>query len=343
MLADPELTDTASLPAKSAAPPRAPRSLEVAIMYFIGIVIIIIVTGFTVYRWQTGDIRAAIIDALIVAMVTGTLLMGNTEKFSSMALNLFGLTISTACLLSSLLVSSNGLQWAMLVLLVNAMTLSRRWALGLNSMIILAHAAAAGLYQSLLHQVSWTTVALLITGFALMMMDQLRQQRRQLAKLANLDPLTGAGNRRLMKKHLLEMISERRSGKRNGTLMVFDLDRFKDINDQYGHEAGDKVLQDFVRSVETSLRTDDGFYRLGGEEFVLLLRGMNDATARSYLPELHQRLSGQVSTPSGTVEFSAGAASLQESEDWSQWLARADTAMYDAKTSGRNRLSFSTD
>jgi len=312
-----------------------------SIMYMIGSVIAIVVTGFAIYRWQTGDAPGAAINTLIVAMVVFALLLGRTKRFAAMALNIFGVTISFACLLSSLAVSSNGLLWALLVLLVNALTLERTWSMCLNAFIILVLTAASHLYESLLHQASWTTVALMIMGFSLMSMDQLREQRRQLAEQANLDPLTGAGNRRLMKNHLQAIVKERRGRSRCATLMVFDLDRFKQINDLHGHEAGDEVLCNFVNSVQSSLRDDDGFYRMGGEEFVLLLRGMNAASAQAVLPNLHQRLSGQVQTPSGVLEFSAGAAVLQDSEDWSAWLARADSALYQAKNAGRNRLVFS--
>ncbi|WP_460590013.1 GGDEF domain-containing protein [Haliea atlantica] len=320
---------------------RSSRSLEVSVMNVIGAVTATVITGFAVYRWWTGDVFGALINLLIIIMVFAALWLGKRRRFQPLALNLFGVTISAACLLSSLLVSSNGLLWAFLVLWVNALILSRRWALGLNALIILVLTSSLSLYQSLLHQVSWTTVALLMTGFGLMFTDQLREQRRLLASQARIDPLTGVGNRRLMQEHLEDITAERRRDRRVSTLLVLDLDMFKEVNDRHGHEVGDEVLAAFADSVAAALRTEDGLYRMGGEEFVVLLRGMDLATARRELPDLHARLSGRVSTPDGPVQFSAGAAVLREGEDWSRWLARADQALYAAKSDGRNCLVFS--
>lgn len=318
----------------------SPQSLEVSVMNVTGTVSVVVISGFAGYRWWTGDQSGALVNLLIIGMVLFALLLGRTRRFQSLALTLFGVAISTACLLSALLVSSNGLLWAFLILWVNALILSRRWALGLNGLIILV-LSSLELYQSLLHQVSWVTVALLMTGFGLMFTNQLREQRHLLARQAHMDPLTGVGNRRLMQQHLEEIVAERRRDRRTSTLLVLDLDMFKRVNDRYGHEAGDQVLTEFAGSVAAAVRTGDGVYRMGGEEFVVLLRGMDLETARQELPGLHARLSGRVSTLDGPVLFSAGAAVLREDEDWSRWLARADQALYAAKSAGRDRLVFS--
>lgn len=314
-------------------------------MYGFGAAIITIISGFTIYRFQAGDVSGAAIDFFIVLLVAATLALGSTKRFSGIALTLFGATITTACLLSSLLVSSNGLLWTLLAIVVNTLIVSRRWALTLNALLIvtlsvLGLTESSHLFPTVLNHASWTIIATLIAGFSMKTMDQLRDQRAKLARQASVDPLTGTGNRRLMVQHLEALVSERRSGQRVGTLMVFDIDHFKQVNDVHGHNTGDQVLIDFVRVIESSLRSNDGLYRMGGEEFVLLLRGMDESIAETYLPDLHQRLTGKVSTPSGPVAFSAGAASLHEGEEWSAWLARADRALYTAKSSGRNRLCF---
>ena len=317
-----------------------PFSLEQSIMRFISVVMITIISGFAIFRWQMGDMRGALIDVFIVMLMAATLALGNTRQFASIALRLFGLTISVACLLSAFFVSSNGLLWALLVILVNGMTMPRNWSITLNTGVIVLLSIAPFLYESLLQQVSWVTVAALISGFSIMSMDQLREQRQRLVRQANIDPLTQAGNRRLMTKHMQDVLEDRRGNRKGATLMIIDLDKFKEINDQHGHDTGDKVLIEFVRSAYSVLRAEDGFYRMGGEEFVLLLRGMDESAARSYLPRLHKRLSGEVVTPSGALQFSAGAAAAIEGEDWPAWLARADKALYRAKQQGRNQVCF---
>ena len=341
MQADPQVPAVRVDDLENTGPVHSERNLEDSVVNLIALTTATIVSGFAAYRWYQGDYLGAGVNSVIVVSVVVTLLLGRLPRFRAVGMNLFGVTISAACLMSALLVSTNGLMWALLVLLINALILTRIWALGLNAAVILILTASTELYDTMLQQASWTTVALLITAFTMMLTDQLRDQRKALARQANLDPLTGTANRRLMVAHLSEIVAERRRDQRSATLMVLDLDLFKQVNDRYGHETGDRVLIEFSHSVASCLRETDGLYRMGGEEFVVLLRGMDLATARAELPELHQRLSGMVSAPGGPIEFSAGAAVLHEDEDWSEWLGRADRALYKAKESGRNRLEFS--
>lgn len=317
------------------------RSLEESVMNVIGAVTVVVISGFAVYRWRTDDLVGAEVNALIVLLVAGAMILGRKPRLRDFALNLFGVTISASCLISSLLVSNNGLLWALLVLLINALILTRGYTFLLNTIVIVILAASSQLFVSVLHHLSWTVVGVLITAFSTVMMDQLREQRSLLAKQATLDPLTGAGNRRLMAMQLQRVVDERRKDKRVGTLLMLDLDKFKQVNDEHGHDEGDRVLKEFVQSVRGTLRADDGLYRLGGEEFVVLFRGMDDAVAQTYVPEFHHKLYGQVEVSGSVVTCSGGAAVLGAQEDWSQWLARADRAMYHSKASGRNCLTFS--
>lgn len=316
----------------------ARRSIEMTVMNYCGITTVVVVTGFVIYRFFTGDSSGATINAVIVALLTSVLLLGRVSRFRQTALILFGFIISLSCLLSAMLVSPNGLLWTLLVLWINFLVLPRGLAIGCNIIIVLTLTASFTLFDSLLHQISWATVAVLISGFGLVFTNQLREQRRMLSELATLDPLTGAGNRRLMQHELEKAVAERRRGRRPATLMVLDLDHFKHINDQHGHEAGDRVLSEFVEALHEALRTEDGLYRLGGEEFVVLLRDMDGDTAQTKLGDLHSRLSGKVQGPDSPLHFSAGAAVLKDAENWSKWLARADRALYEAKRAGRNRL-----
>lgn len=314
------------------------RSIEITVMNYCGVTTILIVTGFVVYRYLTGDSTGALVNAAIVLMLSSVLLLGRVPGFGRTSLIIFGLVISLSCLLSARLVSPNGLLWAYLVLWIDFLILPRRLAIPCSLIIIATLATSSDLFGSPLHQISWTTVAVLMSGSGLVFTNRMREQQRMLSKLATIDPLTGAGNRRLMQHDLEQVTAEHRRSQRPATLVVLDLDHFKRINDEFGHEAGDKVLEQFVTMLRDALRTEDGLYRLGGEEFVVLLRGMEAETTATSLNQLHKRLSGQVHSPGSPLHFSAGAAILRQGENWSQWLARADHALYEAKRNGRNRL-----
>jgi diguanylate cyclase (GGDEF)-like protein len=161
--------------------------------------------------------------------------------------------------------------------------------------------------------------------------------------LASLDPLTGLRNRRAMEQDLAEAVQRFvREGQRFGLAML-DLDHFKRINDLLGHEAGDNVLVDFAKLLALHTRKADRCYRYGGEEFVLLMP-IPDAHALADIdPSLRLRVERELRAGNDAVTVSIGAAALRAGEDWPDWLARADAALYRAKNDGRNRTVLDID
>lgn len=159
------------------------------------------------------------------------------------------------------------------------------------------------------------------------------------------DALTGIGNRIGLHRHL-EVARSRvdRSGERFAVLM-FDLDRFKAINDTLGHFAGDDVLRRVAHAMQASIRLGDGIYRFGGEEFLAIVRLDKDDDARAAAERIRLAVEAlaiedPANPPGGVVTVSAGAtvvdrARLGETDD--AWLHTADTAMYKAKRRGRNQ------
>lgn len=155
---------------------------------------------------------------------------------------------------------------------------------------------------------------------------------------AEIDSLTGIGNRRWLNARLPRAI------KRGDTLMMVDLDHFKSINDRYGHAAGDHVLSVFADAISRNLRPQDAFARTGGEEFVIFMSEFNqiDAVAAGErLCRLVEALAIQHRGEWIPVTVSLGIAwSDGEYRDWDQMLHAADSALYRAKGSGRNRVSL---
>ena len=172
-----------------------------------------------------------------------------------------------------------------------------------------------------------------------------KEMERELRRLATTDPLTGANNRRRFTE-----ISERelQRCKRYGhplCVMILDADKFKSVNDTYGHEAGDRVLKALSDVCRTQLRDVDVFGRFGGEEFTLTLPETSRTTAHEAAERLRIALSETpVPLDDGrTISFtvSIGAAVLgNEADTLDDLIARADGALYQAKESGRNRVVF---
>lgn len=170
----------------------------------------------------------------------------------------------------------------------------------------------------------------------------LKEANARLTLLAMTDPLTGAHNRR----HFLDILSNEQARARRyhhpTSLMVMDIDRFKSINDRFGHDVGDLVIKEVVRISSALLRKNDAFGRLGGEEFAILL----PETPLEEAEQIGNRLCSQIAqakvrAPEHAVSFtiSCGVTQLQEDDKKTeQVLKRADLALYQAKKDGRNQV-----
>ncbi len=140
-----------------------------------------------------------------------------------------------------------------------------------------------------------------------------------------------------------ELVRARRGNASVGTVLV-DVDYFKKVNDEFGHQTGDLVIQEIARRLSRSLREYDGVGRYGGEEFLLVLAGCDLATTFRRADEIRSMISGELiptARASLTVSVSMGVAVTDGSEDAERLLHRADSALYDAKRKGRNRVESS--
>ena len=155
------------------------------------------------------------------------------------------------------------------------------------------------------------------------------------------DQLTGVYSRRYTFEQLEQLVSTRQRHGTCASIIMFDLDHFKVINDTYGHSTGDRALREVVRAVSAQLRDGDLLGRIGGEEF-LVLHPMTDMASALMLAErLRQTLAGS-SVVDGTstiyLPASFGIAELNPAESHSEWFRRVDGALYQAKEKGRNTL-----
>ena len=167
-----------------------------------------------------------------------------------------------------------------------------------------------------------------------------RERTEQLERLAQYDPLTSILNRRGFDHAFArEQNRARREGKPCG-LMIVDLDRFKRVNDEYGHRGGDEVLVACVQRTSSVLRNYDACARWGGDEFILLISGCDAAALSAIAAKLGANLrDAPVPLADGrtvAVTASIGAVLVGEDESLSDATARADAALYEAKRNGRD-------
>lgn len=174
--------------------------------------------------------------------------------------------------------------------------------------------------------------------FSLAIMQLLTRQTDELADLALTDPLTGAFNRRYLLPQTRRHLADFQRYARLSSLLLIDIDYFKSINDEMGHVEGDRVLKALVELIEGRIRGVDMLFRLGGEEFVVLLSQVGAQTARKIAEELRTKIAAQEVIPGRRVTVSIGVCDVTGVDSAEEWLEHVDRAMYEAKRQGRDRV-----
>lgn len=170
-----------------------------------------------------------------------------------------------------------------------------------------------------------------------------RKSREALLKnQAIRDPLTSLYNRRYFEEEVTKQILEAKAKNQPFTVLMLDADKFKNVNDTYGHKVGDKVLIELANTAERALRDNDIVARYGGEEFVIFLAGIHSEQGKAVAERLRESISTQVvySDANQPVRFSVsiGVSSSDVSDNVDTLIKTADEALYRAKQNGRNRV-----
>ncbi|HLD68902.1 MAG TPA: GGDEF domain-containing protein [Pseudomonas sp.] len=326
---------------------RLKNDFQLSIISAMGLFAMLAISPYAIYRMLQGNWLVGIVDTI---MVTCSLLAvavawrtGDTVKPGIG----IAIIVSIGVVLVALNLGVNGLFWVYVVILFNFFTVTPIKAMLLILLVLTALATHALLlpgqvFASDYQMLSFLVTSLTASGFVFIFATRMRNQRDQLQLLATLDPLTGAGNRRSMDNELRTAIAARRRHRTGYAALIMDLDHFKRVNDQFGHPAGDRVLMDFVQLIKTVSRQEDRLFRLGGEEFLLLLPNTDTAGLQAIAQKVQESVANQLRSPGEVVTVSQGGAVLRHDETVENWLKRADECLYQAKSSGRNRAVIDT-
>ncbi len=166
------------------------------------------------------------------------------------------------------------------------------------------------------------------------------KSEEEIRKLAFYDSLTQLPNRRLLYEHLIQaMATSKRSG-RYGALLFLDLDNFKPLNDEYGHNMGDLLLIEVARRITSCVREMDTVARFGGDEFAIFFPETNEENAKTAINKVQKKLLSIVKNDYLPVTFSIGAVTCYKSCNLDELIKEADSLMYSVKRSGKNGIEF---
>jgi diguanylate cyclase (GGDEF)-like protein len=233
--------------------------------------------------------------------------------------------------------------WAYPSLLLFFFTLRRLYANVLGAALILLLTLMTYYYVG--HAASLRVVVTLIITmlFANIFIGIVIKLQKHLQKLATVDPLTGAYNRRYMDVQLKNAIETKKRYDGQYYLLMLDVDYFKKINDQHGHSVGDRILQAIVELIKHNIRCIDSVYRIGGEEFVVLMQGGDAGNGVRVAEKLRACIENVSYLPNDNVTVSIGVADMNAEDTVDELLRRGDVALYKAKELGRNTVvNYST-
>jgi len=179
--------------------------------------------------------------------------------------------------------------------------------------------------------------------FQRLRLSELAERDRLIAKAteADTDPLTRLANRRYMEENVPKMLKDANDRGLPVSVLLLDLDHFKQVNDTYGHSVGDEVLKVIAKTVQSRIRGSDVAVRYGGEEFILFLPGSSPREAELVAERVRFTVASFDATfiaPQLKLTVSIGLSEYAHGEPWQQVIERADRALYRAKQAGRNRV-----
>lgn len=320
---------------------RLRKDFQLSIITLMGLFGVLGVSPYAVYRALNGNYLISIADTVIVVSTIVAVIhawrTGDTVKPGVFLAGVFSLCAT----LITLNLGVNGLFWIYPLILFNFFMVSPLRAL-LATVLVVATLALYALllpgtvFESPYQMLSFLVTAVMASVLTFIFAYRTQHQREQLQAWATRDPLTGARNRRVMNEELMIAVANRRRHGTSAAVLLMDLDHFKQINDRFGHQAGDQVLVSFVERLNLHIRQEDRLFRFGGEEFLLLLNNTDEQGLLSAAENLQTEIAGHLHSPGGPVTVSMGGAVLRTDEQWENWLQRADQQLYRAKSAGRN-------
>lgn len=295
-------------------------------------------TPFSIYSFAMGRLLMGVLTALIIGISLANsvaIMRSGRRQFSYWTVYIpiliaFGWGIVT--------VSPMVAFWCYPVAIVTLFVSSRplgRFMTVLGFIVILPCAYVAMETQSFIRFAPTYVMACYFVDLVVGLLDRLQSK---LTDLAITDSLTGAYNRRHFDTVLADAVAQHRRGLASVSLLTIDVDHFKQINDRFGHSVGDQVLVGLVKEVRQRIRSVDTLCRVGGEEFILIARGIREQDAINLGEMLREHIAAAQLLAQASVTISIGVAQYESTEDADDLLRRSDRHLYTAKQQGRNRV-----
>lgn len=305
----------------------------------VALVYLVLLLPFALYALSRGFYVIAAGGAFIIALLAAsTWLVAHGRDHEP--LTLFGL-VPGGILFMALIFRIDGdvaSAWCFPSVLACYCMLSVRRAHLANAAILIVAVPMLWLELAPLAAARFTACLTAVSLFASILVREIDAQQKRLKYQLDHDPLTGLLNRSSLEGRLQGAIEAFRLVHAPAAALALDLDRFKDINDRFGHETGDLVLCEVARRLRVEIGESGAVFRLGGEEFLVLLQDREASAAERWAETLRVAIADATILQGRSVTVSIGIAKLRMSDDRTSWTRRADDRLYRAKREGRDRV-----
>ena len=317
---------------------KALQPLESGLFYF-SIVACLFIGPFTIYRFIQGHWVQAAVDAFVL-LLAGYCMVEIYRKGTN---DLLHLIVSVSLAIDvALVTAANGVDsiyWMYPTIAISFFLVPLRSALVVTGCLI-ATISWLIFDNNNLPLTATIIITMLVTySCTFFIFKSYREIETKLKRQVYLDALTGAGNRLAFDKEIEKAMELSQQGKRNTSLLFFDLDDFKSINDNFGHSVGDRVLVDTVHLINDAMKASDGLFRYGGEEFAVLLAATDITNAVVVAEKVRHSIANHNFGIERDVTISIGVAQCRTTESVNGWIKAADALLYQSKSKGKNTVS----
>lgn len=293
---------------------------------------------FAILRWHYGDISLAIVDGIISIILLGFFSYIFLTRKTAVIKILNAIFLAIALLTSIAMKGPSQVLWVAPAIIAIHYLVPVKYAKIINIILLTIMLIIIFPHTNLLEFITILSTTSLTASLSFVMFRAYNKKQRELALLATVDPLTAAGNRRLLGRRLSKVIASQSREQYSMCLILLDLDDFKDINDVYGHAVGDQILISVCNLVREHTRVLDSLYRYGGDEFIIAPLNMNLKTAKQLAEKLCHIVESHKFVHDIKLTLSIGVSEFLIDDTPESWISRADVSLYKAKSDGRNQV-----
>ena len=308
------------------------------LIFLLAVLCLFIMTPFVIIEYIQGNLLQALLgSAIVICFTFNAFAIFKSQRYYPKSL--LGIFTPAVILYLSLSIWEGdivGLLWCYPAILAFYFVLPEKSAWLANAALVIVVSPLIYSSHDLTEAARIFGTLMVVSFLSGFFINIINKQNDKLHRMASTDPLTGLANRKSLSSDLTEAIELAKSHDVNASLILIDIDHFKSINDNHGHEAGDKVLVMVADILSQSTRRTDKVFRVGGEEFLLLCHHTVEREAADLAESLRKAIERLKCHDDVTTTASFGIAQCHKNETWQDWFNRTDKRLYSAKDAGRN-------